>query len=376
MKKLYSFLFILILSFFFHRSSAQIVSFSFAGSNGDEGSWPTASQAGSVTPSAITRGPGVAAVANADRFNSKNWTTASTPDLNDYLEFVITPNAGYAVTVSSLALQHQRSVTGPRSFVIRTSFDDFAANATNEVTVPDVNSNQASNFNFIAPISTTSPLIVRIYAYNAEAANGTWGPGESVDGNDISLSGSFRILPVRFVNVRAALRSKEVDVTWTNATESDVVYYIVERSANGREFTALNKVYPSQNNGGPADYHSLDLQPLNKANYYRIRAVETNGQVLYSSIVKIEVNSTTTSLGVYPNPVKAGSQLTLQLSGVTAGSHEVRIYNATAQLVHREKIQVAGIAATQSIRLNQWQKGMYVAEVVGSSRLQQQFIIH
>ena len=375
MKKFYSFLFILILSFFGHQSSAQIVSFCFAGSEGDETSWPTSSEANGVMPSAITRGPGVTAVANADRFNSKNWTTAPTPDLNDYLEFTITPSDGYSVTISTLTLQHQRSVTGPRSFVIRTNLDAFATNATNEVTVPDVNSNLTSTFNFATTITTSSPVIIRIYAYNAEATTGTWGPGESMDGNDMSISGSLRILPVRFVNVKAVLRSKEVDVAWTNVTESDIAYYMVERSANGRDFSALSKVYPVQNSGGSVDYRTIDAQPLNKANFYRVKAVETSGRELYSAIVRIDVGNTNMSFGVYPNPVRAGAQLTLQLGGVTPGSYEVRIYNAAAQLVHRERVSVNGVAATQSIWINQWQKGVYVAEVVGTVRLQQQFIV-
>lgn len=375
MKKFYSFLFILLLSAFYHPLSAQIVSFSFAGSNGDEASWPSASQAAGVLSSVITRGPGIAAAANADRFNSKNWTTAAVPDMNDYLEFTISPNTGYAITVSTLSLQHQRSVTGPRSFVIRTNADDFAANATNEVTVPDVNANQSSAFHFTNAITTTSPLVVRIYAYNAEAASGTWGPGESVDGEDMNITGSFRILPVRFMNVSAVVNAKQVDVRWTNATESDVAYYIVERSATGREFAAMAKVYPSRNDGSTAAYLSPDAQPLTKANYYRIKAVETNGHVLYSSIVRIDINNTHQSFGIYPNPVKAGAQLNLQLGGVIPGAYEVRIYNAGAQLVHRQTIQVTGSTATQNIWLDRWQKGMYVAEISGSVKLHQQFII-
>ena len=375
MKKLYTFFFLLILSSFFHRSVAQIVSFSFAGSEGDESTWPTCSQSTGVMPSAITRGPGVSAVANADRFNSKSWTTGSIPDMNDYLEFTVTPKAGYGITLSTIALQHQRSVTGPRSFVIRTNMDAFAADATNAVNIADVNSNQSSSFIFPTAISTTSPLIIRIYAYNAETANGTWGPGESTDGNDMSLSGSFRILPVHFVNVAALLKGKEVEVSWTNATESDVLQYVVERSANGQQFAELTKVNNVKNDGEKVNYRSADLQPLNKANYYRIKAVETTGRVLYSSVVKIEVSSSATSLGLYPNPVMQGAQVMLQVNGVSAGKYDVRVYNAAAQLVHHEAITVNGTSSTQSIAVAQFQKGMYVMEVSGAQRMQQQFII-
>ncbi|HYO23049.1 MAG TPA: T9SS type A sorting domain-containing protein, partial [Flavisolibacter sp.] len=223
-------------------------------------------------------------------------------------------------------------------------------------------------------ISATAPLVVRIYAYNAESANGTWGPGESSDGNDLSLAGSFRILPVRFANIAASLKGKEIEVRWTNATESDVSYYVIERSGNGQTFTELSKATPLKNDGGKADYGSLDLQP-NKVNYYRIKAIETTGRAFYSSVVKIEINLSQASMGLYPNPVKQGAQLMLQVSSATAGKYDVRIYNAGGQLVHREAITVNGASSTQSISLRQFQKGMYVAEVAGAQRMLQQFII-
>lgn len=375
MKKFYPLVFLLLLSFFFHQSNAQIISFSFAGSDGDESTWPSATEAAGILSSSISRGTGITATANADRFNSKNWTTATTPDVNDYIEFTVTPRPGYSISLSTIALQHQRSVTGPRSFVIRTNFDGFAADATNVVNVPDVNSNLSSTFTFPTAITTTAPLIVRIYAYNAEAANGTWGPGESTDGNDIVLSGTFFNLPVKFVNVSALLNGKAVEVKWTNATESDVLYYVVERSGNGQSFSELAKVYPASNNGGQADYRSFDLQPLNKTNYYRIKAMESNGQALYTKIVKIETSLSAASIGLYPNPVKSGSQIMLQLSGVKEGTYEIKIYNAIAQLVDHETISVNGISSTQSISLSRWQKGVYVAEVTGGQRFLQQFII-
>ncbi|MDB5205233.1 MAG: type sorting protein [Flavisolibacter sp.] len=375
MKKLYPFLFSLILSFLFHQSNAQIVSFSFAGSNGDENTWPSATEAAGILPSSISRGTGISATANADRFNSKNWTTAATLDVNDYIEFTITPRPGYSVSLSTIALQHQRSVTGPKSFVIRTNFDGFASDATNVVNIPDVNANQSSTFTFSTPITTTAPLNVRIYAYNAEAATGTWGPGESTDGNDIVLSGTFLLLPVKFVNVSAFWNGQAVDIKWTNATESDVLHYVIERSGNGQLFTELTKVYPAANNGRQADYRSLDLHPLSKTNYYRIKAIETNGQVLYSKIVKVDASLSAASMGLYPNPVRSGSQIMLQLNGVKEGAYEIKIYNAIAQLVHHEKITVNGISSTQGISLGHWKKGVYVAEVTGTQRMQQQFII-
>ena len=374
MRKLYTILSLFLL-LFFYQSEAQIASFNFSGSDGDEPNWNSSSTATGVQSCAMTRGSGVVPIANADRFNSKGWTTASSPDLNDYIQFVISPQAGYSVTISTISLQHQRSSTGPKSFVIRTSQNDFGADATAPVTIPDVNTNQTSVFSFPSPITTTSPITIRIYGYNAELENGTWGPGESIDGNDIVVSGSFMILPVRFVNVRAFLKTNAIEVSWSNATESDVKYYVVERSKNGQQFSDLQKLTAVKNDGSNADYSITDVQPFDGANYYRIKAMEINGHVIYSRIVKIESNRTTSSLSVYPNPVQAGSSIMLQMNGLTPGRHSLSVYNAAAQLVYRQEVSINARSLTQSLPLQNLQKGTYIVEVKGSTTHHQRFVI-
>jgi len=376
MKKLYSFVLSLLFILLIQPAEAQIVSFCFAGSEGDEASWPSASEATGIYPTSMTRSSGITASANADRFNSKNWTTGATLNASDYIEFTIAPKPGYGLSISTIALQHQRSVTGPKSFTIRTSHDGFAENATNEVTIPDVNTNQSSTFSFNSTISTTSALVIRIYAYNSEAANGTWGPGESADGNDMMISGSLINLPVRFVHVKGLLKNNKAEIYWTNATESDLLYYVVERSANGRDFSELKKVNPEKNNGTDASYIAIDQQPLNKLSYYRIKAVETTGHILYSQVVKIEVSSTSiASLSFYPNPVAAGSQAMVQLKNVKEGDYVLKVYNASGQLIQQQKIMVNGSSVTQGISLSNWQKGMYVLELQGTTTLHQRFIV-
>ena len=372
MRKLYTLLLVL---FSFYLSEAQIASFNFSGSDGDEANWNSSSTANGVQACSMTRGNGVTPVANADRFNSKGWTTGTSPDLNDYIQFIISPQTGYSVTISTISLQHQRSLTGPKSFVIRTSRDNFGSDATNPATIPDVNTIQSSVFSFPSPITSTSAITIRIYGYNAELENGTWGPGESMDGNDLVVSGSFMILPVRFVNVRASLKANVIDVNWTNATESDLQYYIVERSRNGQQFSDLLTVPPMKNDGTSADYLIKDAQPYNGANYYRIKAVEGNGHVIYSRIVKIESNQAKASLSIYPNPVLAGSSIMVQINGLVSGKYSLAIYNTAAQLVYSQDLSVSATSVTESLSLRNLQKGTYILQIKGSTTQYQRFVI-
>lgn len=373
MKKIYSLFSILFFLFCFQITSAQVLTFSFAGIVDAETSWPSNYEAAGVQPSTITRGSGVVASAADDRFNSKNWTTASSVDLTDYLEFTITPMAGYSVTISNIVLLYQVSTSAPKTFVIRTSLDNYASDATNVVNATVFNTPQNSTFSFTSPIVTTSPVTIRIYAYNASNASGSWGPG--VGGSDIVVSGTQTVLPVNFANVKAIQKNNGVEISWTNLTESDVRYYSVEWSSNGQSFTELAKVNPTQNNNGSADYKFFDTHPLSKTNFYRIKGVETTGRLIYSIIMKIETGATNRTLGIYPNPAPAGSQMAIQMNSLPSGNYTVRIYNASAQLMRSQTITVTGGSLTQTLSLSNWQKGMYVLEISGSVNLKKRFIV-
>jgi len=348
--------------------------FSFVGSNGDEASWPSSYEATGVQQSTITRGSGVTAAANADRFNSKNWTTGNSVVSNDYLEFTITPNSGYSVTLTDITLQHQRSSTGPKSFVIRTSLDNYASDATNVVTIPDVNTNQTSTFTFSSAIVSTTPVTIRIYAYNAETANGTWGPGESVDGNDIVVSGSLTILPVKFTNLKAVQKDQRITISFSNAEESDVQYYELQHSVNGRNFSDIAYILPSKNDGSQADYAYVHTAS-STINFYRVKAVETTGHVLYSTIVRIQASTSSNAFSVYPNPVRQGSDLMLQLNNMRPGNYRISVFNSTSQLMQQQTISIAEASTTQTLSLNNYPKGRYVITIDGAVKLQKQFLV-
>jgi hypothetical protein len=129
------------------------------------------------------------------------------------------------------------------------------------------------------------------------------------------------------------------------------------------------------NNGGLASYNAVDAWPLAKTNYYRIKAIESSGHVLYSKIVKIESGSSKTGLSLYPNPAPIGSQLMLQMNGLVPGSYTICVYNSGAQLLQKETVVFGASALTQALSLQHLQKGMYVLEIKGAVNMQQRFLI-
>jgi hypothetical protein len=186
---------------------------------------------------------------------------------------------------------------------------------------------------------------------------------------------AFGNLPVKFGNVKAYQQSNGVKIDWSNFTESDVVNYTIERSANGIDFTPLSSLNPNRNNGGRADYSFFDAMPFNGTNYYRIQSLETDGKKLYSVIVRVATKGNN-SVIIYPNPVTDG-QLVLQTPDLKRGIYTVNVFNAVGQQVHRVFINHSGGFVTQSIQLpSSLKSGIYNFQLISDGvKLTKTFII-
>src|SRR5688572_736581 len=111
-------------------------------------------------------------------------------------------------------------------------------------------------------------------------------------------------LPVLFANVKAFEKNGGVQVDWSNLTEKDVASYDVERSGNGTDFASISQQLPTSNQNDKVDYSAFDANPAQGINYYRIKAQETTGKIVYSKILSVNIGSSNQSLRLYPNPVK------------------------------------------------------------------------
>ena len=133
-------------------------------------------------------------------------------------------------------------------------------------------------------------------------------------------------------------------------TEKDVAGYTIERSANGTDFAAIGQQLPTSNQDDRADYSAFDGAPQSGTNYYRIKAEETTGKIVYSKVLSVSLGLTTQSLRLYPNPVK-GNQVNISLSGVRSGQYDLRVVNMTGQDVLKQRINSQGSTITQTIDL-------------------------
>lgn len=168
----------------------QILTFDFSGLAGSETTASSNFNNSGLTSSTISRGAGLTASANADRFNSTNWAITSIANAvsgNDFTQFTITPNAGKQFSVSSIVVQWQRSATGNTQIALRSSLDSYATNLDAVKNVTDNTSTQTLTWTF-SQANSSAAVTYRLYSF-AESNTGSGGPGDGA-GNDIVVNGT------------------------------------------------------------------------------------------------------------------------------------------------------------------------------------------
>lgn len=122
----------------------------------------------------------------------------------EYYEVSLTPDAGYTLTLNSIAFTVQRSGTGIRSYAVRTSADAFLNNlpasvgTSTNLSVVGTNeffwnfdattsAQNGSNIN-LGGTSTDQAVSFRFYAWNSEAGTGTFSIDNVVFDGSMSLS--------------------------------------------------------------------------------------------------------------------------------------------------------------------------------------------
>jgi hypothetical protein len=297
--------------------------------------WPVA-QAGIIS---CTNGSGVPTGANGAVWAGTGVSYESTPAGGvglDIFDDGVTPPAATisAGTSSNFTVTMNSNVTG-KTVYYGLWFDwndngsftddlDFAGNPAfysgSGVTASPVTSIAA----VIPPIGAAATykmrLIVADVPVTATDFNGTFANGEVED--YVTLT----VLPVRLQNFTVKENNCKAAVNWLSTTEDNFKQYEVEYSKDGVSFNKAGVVLPQGNN---SKYNFMYTPDLGKA-YFRLKMIDKDGKLSYSSVIMLNMICTDQSIEVYPNPAK--DVLTVNISGYK-GKVKATLFGSKGQLV-------------------------------------------
>jgi hypothetical protein len=213
-------------------------------------------------------------------------------------------------------------------------------------------------FGNATPITLTAGVDLQNLSFNANTAGLADGPHtlfvRSFGPWGITAYSNFFVgtpLPLRFLSFSANSQASHVDLRWETAGEVNTSHFLVERSADGNQWTSLGRV-ESRNTTGQHRYAYRDSLPLAGSSYYRLKQVDRDGQFTYSRILAL--NRRTLMVRLYPNP--AGSFVQLELLR-TAASLRIDLIDVAGRV--QKSITLMNPAPLVRIPLTELPRGLY-----------------
>lgn len=157
--------------------------------------------------------------------------------------------------------------------------------------------------------------------------------GLAVD--NFSLSTNASTLPVKFTGFEIAKEQQTLVATWATLTETNSGFFELQRSVPGsNRWSTIATVTALGYSNMYHSYKAMDPAPLSGAVLYRIRCVDQDGLYTYSDVLKIQMNTHSLRLRLYPNPA---SEL-LHIQFTTAFTGVMEITNSNGQSLIQSKI--------------------------------------
>jgi hypothetical protein len=155
-------------------------------------------------------------------------------------------------------------------------------------------------------------------------------------------------------------------LNWSTSTERDIVSFEIERSNDGQRFSVIGSVNAIGNSNAIYHYSFRDMNTRPGRNYYRIKAIDANGRINYSTVVMITVAGRSLIADIYPNPVQ--HELNCSVISPASTAISIRILSVSGKLLKEKKSTV--IAGANHIKwdVSELPAGTYFLQI-GSENL-------
>ena len=169
------------------------------------------------------------------------------------------------------------------------------------------------------------------------------------------------LLPVKLVSFTASVIDKKVLLKWHIDNPESVNRFIIERSVNGNEWMKLKTI---GSNNQENNYLTVDEKPIPGRTYYRIKFIEKNNTLSYSTARQVTTGNYNEFI-IYPNP--AGNKITV------AGNYNcpanLKLMDVSGKIIFHRNI----LNRPATIDLPYLTPGIYILQV---NQAVQKLIIH
>lgn len=240
----------------------------------------------------------------------------------------------------------------------------------------------ANNSNYIAEFITnlnTAPSNsnkeILIYSSQTASFDDVSGNCNSGTINNVSVL-SANISSNNFINTYGAILPLVLDyfkagqkqpnfvhLEWASLYEFNHSKYIVERSTDQQNWTSIGNVSSLGNSDFRKTYQLIDQQPMPGMNYYRLKQVDFEGEVTYSTVAGINIFKKRSIL-LFPNPVIEVANLFSKESFKTGQT--IQVIDATGTKV---KVITPSAGNRLQIDLSGYAAGLYLVQLIENGKV-------
>ena len=161
------------------------------------------------------------------------------------------------------------------------------------------------------------------------------------------------------------------ELTWVTTQDVDVDYYQILVSTDKQNFQTVGKLSADQVQFARS-YHLTDFQPVNGANYYRLKMVKLNGANYYTAVKRLDFDFE--NIFVYPNPTN--DLLYVSLRNSISKHTVIEVFNSLGQLQYQHEYKALAVAPI-SLDVAKYVPGIYTITIKtdGKRRFSKQFVV-
>lgn len=140
-------------------------------------------------------------------------------------------------------------------------------------------------------------------------------------------------MPITLLLFDGYKNENSIKLNWVTATETNNDYFTVEKSTDGYLFETVGNVDGAGNSKETLNYTSVDYNPIDGFNYYRLKQTDFDGNFSYSNIIAVDYSKKKilADADVFPNPFTTG--FFIDISGLNSTNIRIQIENLYGQLV-------------------------------------------
>ncbi len=167
-------------------------------------------------------------------------------------------------------------------------------------------------------------------------------------------------LPITELDLKATPQNQTVLVQWQTTGEKNVAGFEIQRSGDGDNFSTIGYKIATGSYSVKTNYSTVDLQPLNGMNFYRLKILDKDGKVTFSKIVAVNMSNEIFTFKISPNPVR--NILFIKATGESLKG-TLRIIDAGGRNIREEKVTIQTNSSI-AVNVNSLTTGIYTLQFV------------